>query len=294
MDKYKKHSVSTAVQAGITKAYEASGAAIGPLASAYPALAPLLIFVYCYFGARLAYSQEELNDFTKYLISIQDSLGIDYESKEFREGVLVQLEAYFKLRIEDKRLVAQEIFTKFCGSPNKPEFPLERYNDTLEKISVQGLQYLVFLQNEILPLKAKAIEKEYEGGNYPPTPGKSKEWWIRHLQKTKPVSDYVSEWLKYVYPQTVDVSVVGVGREGYRQEEVQIKADDLSDLAIEMEQLGIMRTMSPSGGLVWSGGGSGGGYALSPYGTKFIEFIRSAEVDQISMHSRSGTLSEEL
>jgi hypothetical protein len=200
----------------------------------------------------------------------QDELGIDFNSKEFQEGVYVQLETYFKLRVKDKKLVAQEIFRSFCGSPNKPDFPLERYNDTLAKISVEGLKYLVFLQKDIFPFRDEAIERKYDGGNHPAPPiGKSKEWWIERYKRTEPISNYISAWLKDVYPPTVDVSQVATGKEEYRQDEVERKRDDLSDLSLEMEQLGIMRSYSSIEG--FSGGGDV--QTLTPYGLKFMEFI---------------------
>ncbi|MGH7156854.1 MAG: hypothetical protein ACREGG_01965 [Candidatus Saccharimonadales bacterium] len=192
------------------------------------------------------------------------------QTEEFQDGFVAGLEHYMKLRVKDKRIVAQQIFTNFCGSPDKPNFPLERYDDTLVKISVEGLQYLAFLEKEIIPLRDIEIEKKYQQGNYPPPPqGKGKEWWIEHYRITEPISDYASKWLKEVYEPSIDVSEVNQAKEEYRQEKVQEKRDSLSNLSLEMEQLGIMR--SYSNGVVYGGGGNVS--TLTPYGRKFIKFI---------------------
>lgn len=274
MTKYKKKPFAIGAKALAGKVYEVGGSIIEPLAQRFPNAAPFLQFTYYSFGAYLAYHQEELNDFTEYLMAHHEEWNIDFSSKEFQEGVFVQLEAYFKLRIKDKALVAQEIFSSFCGSPNKPNFPLERYNDTLGKISVEGLKYLVFLERDIFPLRDKAITLKYDRGNYPQPPiGKPKEWWTEHYKRSEPVSDYISVWIKDVYPPTVDVSQVATGKEEYRQEEVEKKRDDLSDLSLEMEQLGIMRTYNPNEGVL---GGAGSVYTLTPYGLRFMEFIPRA------------------
>jgi len=270
MDGYKKKPIVIAAKTLAAQLHDKSVGIVETLAKMYPSAAPSLWFTYFSLGAVIAYHQEELNDFTKHLMDHQEELGIDFDSEEFKKGFLIQLETYFKLRIEDKKLVAKEIFSSFCGSPNKPNFPLERYNDTLTKISVEGLQYLVFVQKEIYPLRDVAIERKYESGNYPPPPiGKPKEWWIEQLKKTDPISNYISQWTRDVYPATVDVTHVEAAIEEYRQEEVQQKSNDLSDLFLEMEQLGIMRTYNLDAMI----GGGGSGYVFTPYGLNFINFI---------------------
>lgn len=270
MDEYKKSPIKIGIKALTDKVYEVGASIIEPLAKKFPNAAPFLQFTYYSFGAYLAYHQEELNDFTEYLMAHQDELGIDFNSREFQEGVFIQLETYFKLRVKDKKLVAQEIFSSFCGSPNKPDFPLERYNDTLAKISVEGLKYLVFLQKEIFPIRDMAIERKYDSENHPQPPiGKSKVWWIERYKRTEPISNYVSQWIKDGYPPTVDVSQVESAKEEYRQDEVERKREDLSDLSLEMEQLGIMRSYNAGEGI----GGGGNVYTLTPYGLRFIEFI---------------------
>jgi|SRR5579884_1402194 len=268
---YKKQPLKIGAKALVDKVYEVGSSVIEPLIQSFPKAGPLLQFIYYGFGAYLAYHQEELNEFTEYLMAHYEEFGVDLNSKEFQEAVFVHLETYFKLRVKDKRLVAQEIFNSFCGSPNKPNFPLERYNDTLVKISVEGLQYLAFLQKEIFPLRDADLDRRYDGENHPVTPdAKPKEWWIELYRKREPISNTIGMWLKDVYPPTVDVSQVAMGKEEYRQEEVQKKSDDLSDLSLEMEQLGVMRNYSDNAGSI---GGGGNVYNFTPYGLKFIAFI---------------------
>lgn len=267
---YKKEPLKIGVKAAITKVYESSEQLVTTLSVMHPAAAPFLTFAYYSFGGYLAYNQEALNDFTEFLMKHYKELGIDFNSHEFQDAVFLQLETYFKLRIKDKKYVAEEIFLHFCGGPNKPNFPLERYNDTLSKISEEGLQYLAFLRKDIFPLRDADFEHKYETGNYPPPPqGKSKESWTQYYLKHEPTGNYVDKWLSDVYPSTVDVSKVTSAKEEYRQIEVERKRDALSDLSLEMEQLGIMRSYNVGGTI----GGGGNVYTLSPYGLKFIEFI---------------------
>jgi len=270
MPEYKKKPLRIGLKALASKFSEVGTNIIEPLTKKFPNAAPLLQFIYYSFGAYLAYRQEELNDFTEYLMAHYKELGVDPDSKEFQEGLYIQLDSYFKLRIKDKKLVAQEIFSSFCGSPNKPDFPLERYNDTLVKISVEGLKYLVFLQNGIFPTRDEDIERKYDGENHQQPPiGKPKEYWIERYKRTEPISNYIGMWLKDVYPPTVDVSQIETGKEEYRQDQVEKKGDDLSDLSLEMEQLGIIRGYNVGGTI----GGGGNVYTLTPYGLKFMEFI---------------------
>ena len=267
---YKKKPLKIGLKAAITKIHESSEKLVNTLSLLHPTAAPFLTFAYYSFGGYLAYHQEALNDFTEFLMKHHEELGIDFKSQEFQEAVYLQLETYFKLRIKDKKYVAEEIFLHFCGSPNKPNFPLERYNDTLSKISEEGLQYLAFLRKDIFPIRDADFKRKYESGNYPPPPqGKSKEWWMKYFQRHEPTGNYVSKWLVDLYPSMVDVSKVKSAKEEYRQEEVERKRDALSDLSLEMEQLGIMRSYNIGGTL----GGGGNVYTLSPYGMKFIEFI---------------------
>lgn len=73
-------------------------------------------------------------------------------SQEFQDGFVVALEDYLKLRDFLKRRIAVKVFKEFASSDDKVEFPLERFNDTLKKVSPASLRTLAFIKNEVLPV----------------------------------------------------------------------------------------------------------------------------------------------
>ena len=153
VDKLKAHT-STMLQTGLDNL----DILITSLATHYPAAAGLLKLAQASFGYYLIYKQEELNQFTEFLQNKTDVFIKQMtETKEFRDGFTIELEHYFKLRTNRKREIAQQIFLGFGQSTDKTEYPLERFNDTLEKISTNGLHLLAFIQNTIYPFREQEI-----------------------------------------------------------------------------------------------------------------------------------------
>lgn len=85
--------------------------------------------------------------------AIRDNQSIFNESvvnsEEFQDGFIVGLENYIKLRSFVKRRVALKIFRDFSLEDSKVEFQLERFNDTLLKISHTSLGYLALLKKTV-------------------------------------------------------------------------------------------------------------------------------------------------
>lgn len=79
-------------------------------------------------------------------------------SEEFQDGFISGLEDYIKLRDSLKRRIGLKVFKEFACREDKVEFPLERFNDTLRKISPASLRVLAFIKYEILPVMEKQID----------------------------------------------------------------------------------------------------------------------------------------
>jgi len=86
-------------------------------------------------------------------------------SEEFQDGFVVALTDYLKIRNFLKRRIALKMFREFTISDNKVDFPLERYYDTLNKLSTSGIKSLAFIKEEILPAREQAVRDDMVGKN---------------------------------------------------------------------------------------------------------------------------------
>lgn len=180
--------------------------------------------------------------------SIMDNPAIFNEqvvnSKEFQDGFVVALEDYIKLRDYLKRRVALKAFMEFAAASEKVEFPLERYNDTLRKISPASLKTLAFIKSSVLTEMSTKVREELGQKNL----GTEKpfEWWYEREMRTKPFSKYDSTGT----------------------------LNNAGDQLAELEFLGLIREVSGiSGGWGFGGNGAISGWALTNFANEFIKFI---------------------
>ena len=135
-------------------AYDSAGAVIDPLLMAAPQLGVPLKVLQVTFGLRLAYKQEEINQFVEHLIDNQHTFTKDlFNQKEFQDGLVIFMDDYFKMRGTEKLRIARDIFTDFSKSRNMPLYPIEAYDDTLMRISQEGLRFIGILHSDIIPMK---------------------------------------------------------------------------------------------------------------------------------------------
>lgn len=165
-------------------------------------------------------------------------------SQEFQDGFVVALEDYLKLRDYMKRRIALKTFKEFASSNDKIEFPLERYNDTLKKISPASLRTLAFVKYSVLPameIKIREdVQKKYSNTDKPI------EWWYEREMKSEPFSKYDNTG----------------------------KLASMSEQLGELQFLGLVRSVSDiSGGWGFTGGGAITGQALTNFAKEFIKFI---------------------
>jgi hypothetical protein len=263
------------------------GEVISSITKVWPTAAGLLALAQASIGYYLIYRQEELNQFTAFLRDNPDAFTEDIiASKEFQDGFIISLENYFKLRTEEKRLFAQKIFLGFGRSPEKQDFPLERFHDSLQKISASGLYFLAFIQNTIIPYRDKEIQEEVDATHsFTEAGGQTREWWIEDYTKNRPISKYLNKWLeeeynfsspacrkKFKLPNTIGEEEL----ENLNRLKDQ-KREDISYSLSELDQLGIVRGNTTEAG--W--GASGYEQRFTEYGKQFIDFIPSTESEDL-------------
>jgi hypothetical protein len=162
MSDFKPNKKKAIITASVEQAFEESRAVIAPLATIWPVGAGALNVLLASAGAVIKYKQEVLNQFTQYLIDNPDVFTNEVvNSKAFQDGLVVFINSYFKLRSETKLELARKIFYDFGRSKEMPIYPLERYDDTLEKISESGLRFLGFISNEIPKITSNYIMNKW-------------------------------------------------------------------------------------------------------------------------------------
>ncbi len=156
-------------------------------------------------------------------------------SEEFQDGFMVALEDYLKLRDYVKRRIALNVFKGFTGHNDKVEFPLERYNDTLRKMSPASLRTLAFIKNEVIPVMEHELEIESNLAGFKQLP---------------------------VKPQ----SFSGYDHTG--------KLSNMGSQLSELEYLGLLKEVSSyPNGLSFSAEGMVTGWSLTDFAKDFIVFI---------------------
>ena len=205
------------------------------------------------------------------------------KSEEFQDGFVVALEGYIKLRNFLKRRVAVKMFKEFAVAEDKVEFQLERYNDTLLKISTASIKTLAFIKAEILPMRIQGIKDDLATKNL----GTEKDynWWYEQRLKTEPISTYHSKWIDDRYsPNSQAVKDEYNEGKDFPSGELLTKVFDIerevrdrmnAPLA-ELEYLGLIKWVNDPGGLGWSGGGGSSSWILTNFAYEFIKFIESS------------------
>lgn len=221
-------------------AYDASGGIVDGLVASYPQAGIPLKLIHATFGLRLAYKQEEINQFVQHLMDNQDTFTKElFESKDFQDGMTVFLDDYLKLRGGEKLEIARGIFSDFAKSSNMPLYPIEMYDDTLAKISQAGIRFLGLLKNELIPQR----------DNYP----LSGEAGYASLRRV-PLSTVIDRYLQD-NPE--------------RRDELKLLVDEASRLGL------IDKDVRPAGMLIDTD--SIDKFDLSHYGEMFISVIKPLE-----------------
>jgi len=259
--------------ATVEQLLEESRAVIEPLAKIWPDGATALTALLGSAGITIKYKQEILNQFTEYMMEHQEVFDRStVQARDFQDGLVVFINSYFKLRSEKKMELARKVFYDFGKSTEKPLYPLERYNDTVEKISESGLRFLGFIESIIPEVKeeyvdsmirdniAKADQKNHE-----------RSYYFDMYTRGKPLSFFVQ---RYVEAKTRESVVVkdGESRAVAEQEKRQELNDEMSYGISELDQLGLIHSFT-QGGVGWDSIPTSA-YNLTHYGKMFVSVIK--------------------
>ena len=272
MDKFKPNKSKAFGVAVIQVANEKAGEVIQQLAATHPKLAMTLTYVQASFGVLLAYKQEKLNQFTEYLIEHPDVYTEEkLQTKEFQDGLPVWLDSYFKLRSAEKLKLAQNTFLDFSRTPNMPLYPLERYDDTLEKISHAGLQFLGFIHTEIPKVQQQYVkDRMYQNGGQVVT--EVTDHMIK-VHGNKPINFFVEEYIK----KQTEVKMNGVTAAKSRLSKKETGGAAARAVYDSYERIGAARlSIGNHVTIGWSGDEYF--YNLTDYGCKFMSVVKPGYV----------------
>jgi hypothetical protein len=250
---------------------------LDPFFTQYPYWALTFYLAIGLYGTYMALKQEEVNEIVEFIQKNPEVFSKQIvESEEFQKGFLVFFEQYLKQRSQRKKEILKKIITGFANEKEKEAFELERLNDCLVRISLESLEYIVFLDKEILPIIEKQVQDEISKMNYKPA---EKERILQNIRSRQSISDVVLKWLydrfnfnsplvkekynlkKDDYPEDLAIEIANI-----EQKETLEKTRPWEELV----SLGIMR-MTVSGG-AYLGGGAGSNYSLTAFGLTFIKY----------------------
>jgi hypothetical protein len=157
------------------------------------------------------------------------------EQESFQDGFIYALERYLAERNQDKRTVIRSIFLGFANSEERARFELERLLNTTSIISVDAIDLLAYIDENILP-EMEAEYREHDG------------------QIIQRLSQKVEEQLG--------------DQKGERHDTNQLR-----DTVAELISLGIFRSWTESHNTI-GGGGASLEYNLSIYGKSFLQYVR--------------------
>jgi len=206
-------------------------------------------------------------------------------SEEFQDGFVVALTEHIKIRNFLKRRIALKMFNEFANSEDKVEFPLERFYDTLNKLSTSAIKTLAFIKSEIIPMREQGIRDDLASKNLGTE--KPYEWWYERALKSKPFSNYYSQWIHDRYnPNSQAVKdQYNSGKEISDKELLGRVFDierDVSDRMSaplgELEYLGLIRFNANPEGIGWSSTGATA-WILTEFAHEFIDFIENSPED---------------
>jgi len=235
-------------------------------------------------GNALELRQQRALEFIEAIQSDQSTFNkAVVSSEEFQDGFVVALTEYIKIRNSLKRRIALKMFNDFANSDDKVEFPLERFYDTLNKLSTSGIKTLAFIKSEILPLREQGVKDDLDGKNLGTE--KPYEWWYEQNLKSEPVSTYFSKWISDRYSpnsqllkdrhnngENIDDKEL-LGRLFDTERDIREKMN--APLG-ELEYLGLISWGSDPKNTGWDSSGGNTAWRLTGFAYEFMEFIENS------------------
>lgn len=247
------------------------------LLTKYPGLQLALYQAIALRGFYMAIKQEEVNMFVEDMIKHPEIYREEIvSSKEFGDGFVLSFENYLRARTEEKRRYIRNVLMGFAKSTNKKDFQMERLQDTILKISTEGIDQILFIKQEVLPIIQKGVDDEMV--RYKSTIPEESERLLDISRQRQMVSEIVMKWIYDRYNSNSHLVKKQYGLSSEHNPELSAKIA-LIEHKVTIEKtscwpellgLGIFR-MSVSGGLI--GGGAGSSYGLTKFGYDLIEYI---------------------
>lgn len=238
--------------------------------STNPIWSILFSSAYGLFGYYLFYQQEKINRFATWIKDHPDEF-VDsmVEQPAFQEGFFPTLDAYLRVRSEDKRKLVQQVFLGFAQNEDKVTFELERLFSAIETISLNGLIYLRFLNETIIPDWEIFLNAETK-----------RIGWTRELtEKVNPLSKHIYKWIDQNFDPNTPSVKKRWGYDGSNLDilekiyaEKQPHTDRLDQVIPEYLSLGIFRTILDGGGSV--GSSASNAYTFTDFGWEFLSYLR--------------------
>ncbi|MCX6733038.1 MAG: hypothetical protein NTV98_05880 [Candidatus Roizmanbacteria bacterium] len=233
------------------------------------------------FGYYMALKQEEVNSFVQDLMKHPEVYRKEIiESKEFRDGFVIAFEHYLKARTEEKKQFIKNVLLGFAQSTDKKKFELERLQDIILRISPGGLEVLIFIKKDILPIMKENFDKEL--ANYKNTIIEDDERLSEITWQRQSISETVMKWINERYSANSQQlkKQYKIGSEHNPQLLAKIAliehkiTKEKTECWPELLGLGILRMNTSGGGML--GGGGGSSYHLTDFGLRFLEYITTS------------------
>lgn len=272
MTDFKPQKKKALVIATVEQLLEESRAVIEPLAESWPDGVTALTTILGSAGITIKYKQEILNQFTEYMMKHQEVFSRDtVRARDFQDGLVVFINSYFKLRSENKMELARKVFYDFGKSSEKPLYPLERYNDTVEKISESGLRLLGFIESVIPGVTDEYVDSMIRDNIASDQGNHERSYYFDMYTRHKPLSFFIQRYVETKVKESVIVDD-GESRAVAEQEKRQELNDEMSYGISELDQLGLIHSFTQGGG-GWDSIPSGA-YNLTHYGRMFMSVIK--------------------
>jgi hypothetical protein len=219
-------SVKKGIKQGIQVGTENFGIpVIDLLIKTSPEWLPAWLIVRGFFGVFFSLQQEKINEFVQFIRDNPEAFTKKIlATKEFQEGFLITFEQYLKQRGEKKRKIIQRIFLGFTITKDKENFELERMYTALNSLSLEGIQYLKFIKEEIFPafiLKLQESVKNRLNGGIELHKNKDEKYWEIFCKRTEDIGVFFRKYfqknpeeiLQHIYDQRRnELIIIGILR----------------------------------------------------------------------------------
>lgn len=226
------------------------------------------------YGYYMVLKQEDLNEVIQFIENNPEHFTKKIvSSKEFKNGFTIFLQDYLKSRTKRKKKILKKVLLGFTKSEDMPEFNLERINDVILKLSIEGIDGLKMIKDFILPVKKKELDKDTQ-------------------RRIKMGETFVTKWNNYPLPRFAALyfttnygidSQIARQRHGFPQEmspeqkstllnEMDAIQDIFYNSLDELISLGIvkMNVSKGGGGMSMTGGTT---WDLSSFGYDLMKYI---------------------